>query len=122
MSSRLHSAVKYEVNYGSKSNFNYKSEKINPIINILAENDCWYEGDDLGYATFLTANRKYLLSNVDKIINPDETWEWQEELNEYVEYLETGDDAIDREYLHENLKMIIEQSDSNKDEVYFAWF
>lgn len=121
MDLRLHSAEKYEIKYGSNSFFNWKIDKVNFIINILAEYDCWYEGECLSCAKHLSANKEILLANVDKIINADKTWVLQEALNDYLEELENEDNAISREYLHKHLKELIEQADSRNGNVYFAW-
>ena len=40
MGLRLHSASKYEIEYGDKADFNYQQDKINAIIDALAEGDC----------------------------------------------------------------------------------
>ena len=118
MGQRLHSAVKYEVKYSSTAAFNWGAEKVNPIIEVLSEYD-YFNGDD---GLTIEANRENLLKNVDRIITPDEYWEYQLELNELLEDLNTPDGAIDRNYLHEMLKKLIEQSDSQNNFVYFAWF
>lgn len=122
MSLRLHSAEKYEIKYGSNSFFNWKIDKVNSIITILAEHDCWYDDDFLSCAKNISANKEILLANIDKIINADKTWELQEELNEYLEELENEDNGISREYLHKHLKELIEQADSRNGDVFFAWF
>ena len=121
----LHSAIKYEVEYGLKSNFKWKNHVINPIIAILAEEqysfDGAYNGEELENATTVTANRINLLKNIDKIILPDENWEYQEMLDEEINLIEVYND-ISREELHKNLKELIEQSDSRNKDVFFAWF
>jgi hypothetical protein len=45
MGKRLHSAVKYEVKYDGKADFNYQQDRINTLIDALAEGDCSYEDD-----------------------------------------------------------------------------
>ena len=121
----LHSAIKYEVEYGLKSNFKWKNHVINPIIAILAEEqysfDGVHNGEELENATTVTANRINLLKNIDKIILPDENWEYQEMLDEEINLIEVYND-ISREELHKNLKELIEQSDSRNKDVFFAWF
>lgn len=122
MGHRLHSAIKYEVNYGDCA-FNYAQPHINPIIEVLAEGDCCYEGDFLDYADTLSASREKLVKNVEYIKVTESDWEGQEDLNELIESMEDDDECdIDREYLYTQLKHIINQSDENNDYVYFAWF
>ena len=119
MGKRLHSAVKYEVNYGSKADFNFQQDRINTLIDALAEGDCSYE-DDIYFSDTVSANRANLLANVDKIIHPDENWEWQETVDYNIEKLEK--DGYTREDLYKSLKAIIEQSYSNCEDVHFARF
>lgn len=122
MGHRLHSAIKYEVKYGDCA-FNYAQSHINPIIELLAENECYYEGEYLDYADNLSANREKLVKNVEYIKVTESDWEGQEDLNELIEYMENDDECgIDREYLYTQLKKIINQSDENNDYVHFAWF
>lgn len=122
MGHRLHSAIKYEVKYGDCA-FNYAQPHINPIIEVLAEGDCCYEGDFLDYADTLSASREKLVKNVEYIKVTESDWEGQEDLNELIEYMENDDECdIDREYLYTQLKHIINQSDENNDYVHFAWF
>lgn len=122
MGHRLHSAIKYEVKYGDCA-FNYAQPHINPIIEILAENECYYEGEYLDYADNLSASREKLVKNVEYIKVTESDWEGQEDLNELIEYMENDDECdIDREYLYKQLKHIINQSDPNNDYVHFAWF
>jgi hypothetical protein len=119
MGKRLHSAVKYEVKYDGKADFNYQQDRINTLIDALAEGDCSYE-DDIYFSDTVSANRANLLANVDKIIHPDENWEWQETVDYNIEKLEK--DGYTRESIYKSLKVIIEQSDSNCEDVHFAWF
>ena len=121
MGKRLHSAVKYVVEYGQKSDFNWLSDKVNPIIDILAENDCSHDGDDLRYSDSINANRENLIANIDKIITPDENWEYQEDLEIQIQRIERYGE-ITRERLYDVLKELIEQSDSNCEVVHFAWY
>lgn len=121
MGLRLHSATKYEVEYNSKAVFNYASHIINPIITILSEDDYWANDDYIVNATILEANRENLLANVEKIMNPDENWEWQEELNMAIETMENRSE-INREYLYKELKNLIESADTRCDYVHFSWF
>ena len=122
MGHRLHSAIKYEVKYGDCA-FNYAQPHINPIIEILAENECYYEGEYLDYADNLSANREKLVKNVEYIKVTESDWEGQEDLNELIEDMENDNECdIDREYLYTQLKHIINQSDKNNDYVHFAWF
>lgn len=125
MGKRLHSAIKYEVKYGDRSNFNWGMGYINQVIDILAEYDCGYDGEELEFADTLSADRAKLLENIDKIINPCDEWEYQEELNHILESMENDCDEdlrFPREYVYQHLKLIIEQSDSNNAYVHFAWF
>lgn len=123
--STLHSAIKYEVEYGLNSNFKWKNHVINPIIAVLAEEQYSYDGahngEEIENATIVTANRNNLLKNIDKIISPDENWDYQEMLEGKINLIEVYHD-ISREELHKNLKELIEQSDSRNKDVFFAWF
>lgn len=119
MGKRLHSAVKYEVKYDGKADFNYQQDRINALIDALAEGDCSY-ADEIYFSDTVSANRANLLANVDKIIHPDENWEWQETVDYNIERLES--EGYTRESIYKSLKMIIEQSDSNCEDVHFAWF
>ena len=120
MGKRLHSAVKYEIVYGEQSGFNWLSDLINPIIDTLAENDCSYDTDDIYYASAISANRANLIANLDKIINPDNDWEYQEDLDYNLSRLENN--GVTRDELYKQLKAIVEQSDSRCEDVHFAWF
>lgn len=123
MGQRLHTAVKYEIDYGTQAKFNWKANYVNPIIDILSENDCSFDGDDINYALAITANRVNLLANIDKIIKPSEQWEWQDDLDEALSRLQYDEcEPMTKEYLHEHLKKLIEQSDSRHEYVYFFWF
>ena len=73
MGHRLHSAIKYEVKYGDCA-FNYAQPHINPIIEVLAEGDCCYEGDFLDYADTLSASREKLVKNVEYIKVTESDW------------------------------------------------
>jgi D-mannonate dehydratase len=121
MGKRLHSAVKYEVEYGTAADFAWESDKVNPIIDILAEMDCSYDGDDICFSETVNANRANLLANIDKIITPDPSWDYQEDLDDMLYRLEKFTD-ITREHLHKSLKYFIEQSDSRCEDVHFAWY
>ena len=120
MGNRLHSAIKHEVIYSENSDFNWLSDIINPIIDNLAEYDCSYDADDICYANSISANRTNLLNNLDKIINPNDEWEFQDDLDYQIKRIE--DNGITREVLYNKLKILIEQSDSRCKNVYFAWF
>lgn len=122
MGKRLHSATKHEVVWGENAKFNYAQDYINPIIDILAEYDVGYEGDCLEYADSVSADRKKLLENVDKIVQPNNEWEYQEELNEVLENMEKNSEGLTKEYVHTHLRNIINESDKNCNDVYFAWF
>lgn len=119
MGHRLHSAKKYVVEYSDFGNFNYCQDSINPIIEILAETDVFFCADCLECANTIDANKELLLANVDKIINPDDSWPYMEELNEI---LEGADAELTREYIHGALKELIEEADPNRDYVHFHWF
>ena len=56
-----------------------------------------------------------------KNINPDEGWEWQEDLDDAIETMQK-DGEIDREYLYKGLKKLIENADTRNEYVHFAWF
>lgn len=118
MGHRLHSAKKYVVEYSDWGKFNYCQDSINPIIEVLAETDAFFS-DDLECANTIDANRKNLLANIDKIIHPDESWPYMEELNEI---LEGADAELTRDYIHGALKALIEEADPNNDYVHFVWF
>ena len=121
MGCRLHSATKYEVEYSSKAVFNHASHVINPIITILSEEDYWANDDYIGNATQLEASRENLVANVDKIMNPDEDWEWQEELDGAIETMEKHSE-INREYLYKELKSLIDDAEKKDDYIHFSWF
>lgn len=121
MGYRLHSATTYEVAYNSKAVFNHASHVINPIIVILSEEDYWANDDYIVNATQLEANRENLIANVEKIMNPDEDWEWQEDLDDEIETMEKRSE-IDRESLYKELKNLIESADARCDYVHFSWF
>lgn len=121
MGHRLHSAKKYVVEYSDFGNFNYCQDSINPIIEVLAETDAFFSDDFLECANTIDANRKNLLANVDKIINPDDSWPYMEELNEILEDADV-DAELTRENIHGALKKLIEEADPNNDYVHFHWF
>lgn len=123
MGHRLHSAKTYKVEYGSNSSFNWAQDRINPIIDTLAEGDTFTEGECIEYANTLQAHRATLIANVEKIKTPDSNWERQEELEELIEAMLNDDTCdIDRDYLYTQLKATILESDANNDYVHFAWF
>jgi hypothetical protein len=124
MGHRLHTATKYEVKYAVNGRFNWASGHINPIIICLAEGDFWASDlDCYEAADTIEANRHNLLNNLDKIINPNPEWEYQEELDELIGYMENDKECnVDRQYLYDELKVLIEQSDPNCTNVHFAWF
>ena len=120
MGKRLHSAVSYEVKYGEKEYFNWQADRINPIIDILAEGDTSYNDDDIQFADTISANRENLLANIDKIINPDENWEYQDDLERKIRNI--GFVGLTREELHKELKTLVEQADSRIGYIHFAWY
>lgn len=123
MGHRLHSATKYEVVYGTNGRFNWSSEHINPIIECLAEGDCWFSDEYIGSADTCEGARDKLLANVERIINPNPEWEHQEELNDLLNEMESDRECyVDAHYLYSQLKILIEQSDPTCDYVHFAWF
>lgn len=121
MGCRLHSATKYEVQYGDYGTFNYHSDSINPIIGILCEDDYFANDDYLASATTIDANRETLLANLEKITNPDKDWELQEDLDNAIKTMEK-EGEIDREYLYKGLKKLIENADTRNEYVHFSWF
>lgn len=123
MGHRLHSATKYEVVYGTNGRFNWSSEHINPIIECLAEGDCWFSDEYIGSADTCEGARDKLLANVERIINPNDGWSRQDELNELLDEMENDSECeVDRKYLYTELKELIEQSDAQRNYVHFAWF
>lgn len=123
MGHRLHSAKTYKVEYGTTSAFNWAQNHINPIIDLLAEEDTFSEGECLEYADTLQAHRGTLLANVEKIKTPDSNWAYQEDLDRLIENMcEDNTCSIDRDYLYTQLKGAILESDPDCDYVHFAWF
>lgn len=124
MGHRLHTATKYEVKYNIDGVFNWGSEHINPIIECLSEGDAWFSDSDfIGCANTCEGARDKLLANVERIITPNPEWEHQEELNDLINEMENDSECnIDRQYLYNELKSLIEQSDPNCNYVHFAWF
>jgi hypothetical protein len=124
MKTKLHSAVKYEIEYGSNSTFNNSIMPfINHIINILSEETAMFSDDDAWvYSDSVIANRATLISNIDKIITPDSKWDFQEELEFQLKQINSYNKSNDRKYVYENLKAIIEQSDSRCKDIHFAWY
>lgn len=124
MGCRLHSATKYEVEYGSNGRFNWASHRINPIIECLSDGDFWCDEQDcIEGAKILEGNRENLLKNVEHIINPNPEWENQEVLDELIEEMENDKDCdIDKEYLYTHLKNLIENADARCNYVHFSWF
>lgn len=122
MGQRLHSATKYVIEYSNSTAFNYMSDKVNPIIEVLTEYDLGYQDDCLVCATTLWGNREKLIKNVDRIIAPDNEWEFQEELNDVINDLFKVYPDYTSEYIHSMLKKIINESDPSCQDVHFAWF
>ena len=74
-------------------------------------------------ASILEANRENLIKNVDCIITPNKDWEEQETLDELIENMENDKQcAITREYLHTNLKRLIDEADARNAYIHFSWF
>ena len=124
MGMRLHTAHKYEVEYGSNGKFNWASHRINPIIECLADGDFWCDDQDcIDGAKVLEGNRENIIRNVEYIITPNPEWENQELLNELIEDIENDKNcSIDRQYLYKNLKQLIESADSRCNYIHFSWF
>lgn len=122
MGYRLHSAKKYDIQFGDASAFNWCQNEINEILYCLAEGDMAYDDESLACSKMLWGNRAKLQKNIARIISPDSTWEYQEELNEKLENLVKNYHDITNYSLFRNLKKIIEQSDPNCQDVHFAWF
>ena len=124
MGHRLHTACKYEVEYGSNGRFNWASHRLNPIIECLSDGDFWCnEPDCVDGATMLEGSRENLINNIEYIINPNPEWENQEVLDELIEEMENDKQCgIDRQYLYENLKNLIDNSDTRCTYVHFSWF
>lgn len=122
---RLHSANRYRIEYNNDGKFCFDSDIINPIIYILVEGDCEFNGRDIYYSDRICARKATLLKNLDKIINPDESWDYKERLNSYIKILETSKSFVSnfqtRQYLYDNLKALIDQSDSESEDIHFAW-
>jgi hypothetical protein len=120
----LRTAIKYEVEFGNTKCFTWKdAPTINPIINAIAEEDAEFSSEEWVYSEEIKANREKLLANLDKLIKPDETWAFHEDLefqlNNIEKYHKTN--RITRETIYNNLKELIEQSDSRNKYVYFFW-
>ncbi|MBO7241567.1 MAG: hypothetical protein J6U90_03865 [Methanobrevibacter sp.] len=74
-------------------------------------------------ATILEASREKLIKNVDYIIAPNNDWDGQETLDELIEYMENDKEcAITREYLHKELKRLIDNADARNTYIHFSWF
>ena len=120
----LRTAIKYEVELSNTKCFTWKDASIiNPIINAIAEEDAEFCDENWVYSEEFKANREKLLANIDKIIKPDETWAFHEDLefqlNRIEKYHKTF--TITRETIYNKLKELIEQSDSRNEYVYFFW-
>lgn len=120
----LRTATKYEVKLSNTECFTWKDNSIiNPIINAIAEEDAKFSDEDWVYSEEVKANREKLLNNIDKIIKPDETWAFYEDLESQLNYIEKyrKTSKLTRDMIYNNLKEIIEQSDSRNKYVYFVW-
>lgn len=114
----LRTAIKYEVELSNTKYFTWKdAPTINPIINALAEEDAEFSSEDWVYSEEIKANREKLLANLDKLIKPDTTWAFHEDLEFQLNRIE----KFTRETIYNNLKQLIEQSDSRNKYVYFFW-
>jgi uncharacterized membrane protein len=117
----LRTAIKYEFELGNTKCFNWKNAPIiNPIINTIAEEEAEFSREDWVYSEEIEANREKLLANIDKIIKPDETWAFHEDLEFQLNNIEKYH-SITREKIYNNLKELIEQSDIRNKYVYFIW-
>jgi hypothetical protein len=120
MGVRLHSATKRIVEYSTSAYFNYELDIINQIIEVLAEYDISFSDESIDYSYTLEANKTNLQKNLQNIINPNDTWGYQEELNKLVdEIVQKG--VYTKQDVYENLKKLVDVSD-NQDIVYFCWF
>ena len=121
----LRTAIKYEVELGNTKCFTWKdAPTINPIINAIAEEDAEFSISDAWvYSEEIKANREKLLANLDKIIKPDKTWAFHGDLEYQLNKIEKYHDSttLTRETIYNNLKEIVEQSDSRNKYVYFFW-
>ena len=120
----LRTAIKYEVELGNTKCFTWKdAPTINPIINAIAEEDAKFSSEDWVYSGEIKANREKLLANLDKLIKPDENWAFHEDLEFQLNFIEKyhKTNKLTRETIYNNLKELIEQSDSRNKYVYFFW-
>lgn len=120
----LRTAIKYEVELGNTKCFTWKdASTINPIINAIAEEDAEFNSEDWVYSEEIKANREKILANLDKIIKPDETWAFHDDLEFQLNYIEKyhNSNRMTRETIYKNLKKLIEKSDSKNKYVYFYW-
>lgn len=123
MGCRLHSHKKHEIVYSDCASFNWGAGYVNPIIECLADGDFWADDDCVEGAMNLEASRENLLKNIDKIITPDPEWGNQETLDELIKEMEDDNQCdIDRQYLYDRLKDIIEEADPRNTYVFFIWF
>lgn len=123
MGCRLHSHKKHEIKYSETASFNWGAIRINPIIECLAEGDFWADSEYSGDANNLEASRDNLIKNVEKILTPDPNWENQEELDELISDMEKDKMYdIDRKYLYDSLKLLIDEADPRNSYIYFSWF
>ena len=85
----LRTAIKYEFELGNTKCFTWKdAPTINPIINAIAEEDAEFSSEDWVYSGEIKANREKLLANLDKLIKPDETWAFHDDLEFQLNYIE----------------------------------
>ena len=120
----LRTATKYEVELSNTKCFTWKDASIiNPIINAIAEEDAEFCDENWVYSEEIKANREKLLANLDKLIKPDKTWEFHEDLEFQLNRIEKchNSNTMTRENIYNKLKELIEQSDSRNKYVYFFW-
>ena len=118
----LRTAIKYEVELSNTKYFPWKyAPIINTIINAIAEEDAEFSSEDWVYSGEIKANREKLLTNLDKLIKPDENWAFHEDLEFQLTHLEKYNKTMTREKIYNNLKELIEQSDNRNKYVYFFW-
>lgn len=124
MGYRLHTATKYEVEYNLEGRFNWGQNHLNSIIECLADGDFWSNGQDcIEAANMLEASRENLIKNIDNIITPNPDWEYQETLDKLIAKMENDKQcAITREYLHTELKRLIDEADARNAYIHFSWF
>lgn len=122
MGVRLHSAKVYDVQYNDCGRFNYAQEYVNPIIDLLSENEAWFDNPDyVEGSSVLEVSIYPFKENLEHIITPNNEWEYQEGLEDLIKSMEQHTD-IDRNYLYEELKKLVDLADKGNNYVHFSWF